>query len=223
MARMTGGKRADIESGSHKNICKCGHYLVMDETRLMAAIAANPDTDIDPGEYTDYAGTDCQEGTDHEFAPGHDARLKGMLIRAGVAGQQVRTPDGMITDAAGAARGFGFHHQVVEGIARGKMKLNAKAAKASKSSSKSSKKTELAQIVESEEAAHQHQRRQAQERREDNAEFGFAARAKVGRWEYEGELEKDTKGDVWFVYSDRNGQRLQTRRYTLITKSALVK
>jgi hypothetical protein len=63
------------------------------------------------------------------FAPGHDAKLKSLLIQAGIAGMEVK--QGVITtDAATAARQFGFAPMVADGITRGLAKLAAKAEKA---------------------------------------------------------------------------------------------
>lgn len=63
--------------------------------------------------------TGCTATTRRTFAPGHDARLKGFLIRAGRAGLLIRTPEGGADQVAvRVAERFGFAHMVAEGIAR---------------------------------------------------------------------------------------------------------
>jgi hypothetical protein len=62
--------------------------------------------------------TGCTATTRRTFAPGHDARLKGFLIRAGKAGHLVATPEGTQEFPAKVAERFGFAHMVREGIAR---------------------------------------------------------------------------------------------------------
>jgi hypothetical protein len=70
--------------------------------------------------------TGCTATTAREFAPGHDAKLKALLIRAGVAGWEVR--QGNITGSAEkAAAQFAFAYMVDQGIARGRAKAAAKA------------------------------------------------------------------------------------------------
>lgn len=61
----------------------------------------------------------CKSGTTRDFAPGHDARLKGFLIKAGRAGHAVRRlGNDRLMAATGAAAGFGFYQMVVDGVAR---------------------------------------------------------------------------------------------------------
>lgn len=61
----------------------------------------------------------CTATTKRTFAPGHDARLKGHLIRIGRAGHLVHTPEGGTPKfPAVVAERFGFAHMVRDGIAR---------------------------------------------------------------------------------------------------------
>lgn len=70
----------------------------------------------------------CTAETTRTFAPGHDAKLKGFLIRAGREGRMIRVlgEPVEITPQAAAAR-FGFGHMVAEGIARPARTKKAKA------------------------------------------------------------------------------------------------
>lgn len=61
----------------------------------------------------------CTATTKRTFAPGHDARLKGFLIRVGRAGHLVHAPEGGTPKfPAQVAERFGFAHMVRDGIAR---------------------------------------------------------------------------------------------------------
>jgi hypothetical protein len=85
-------------------------------------------------ETPDFVGktTGCESQTRRVFAPGHDARLKSLLIEAGIADMEVRYGVGLTvtTDAVNAARQFGFADMVAAGIQRGIAKAAAKAEKA---------------------------------------------------------------------------------------------
>lgn len=71
----------------------------------------------------------CYSSTRSLFAPGHDAKLVGLLIRAGVKDQFIS--DGIKDDCTSAeiAGRFGFYNKVMEGIRKGKAKSVAKANK----------------------------------------------------------------------------------------------
>jgi len=78
-------------------------------------------------------GTGCTETTRRTFSAGGDAKLKSLLIKAGIAGMEVRQlTNGVIHsgDAQTMARQFGFAPMVADGIARGLAKAAAKAEKA---------------------------------------------------------------------------------------------
>lgn len=73
---------------------------------------------------------ECRSATTRQFAPGHDARLKGHLIRIGRAGNDVRIvgSDAPVPVKV-AASGFGFYAMVVDGIERPAKVRKPKAAK----------------------------------------------------------------------------------------------
>jgi len=71
--------------------------------------------------------TGCTATTKRTFAPGHDARLKGFLIRAGRENMLVRVGEDVNTSAQAVADQFGFGYMVREGIARPKATRKAKA------------------------------------------------------------------------------------------------
>jgi hypothetical protein len=79
----------------------------------------------------DGSNTECSSTTRRVFSPGHDARLKSLLIRAGVEGLEVRHNSGITYgDPVSAARQFGFAEMVAAGIQRSIAKAAAKAEKA---------------------------------------------------------------------------------------------
>lgn len=74
--------------------------------------------------------TGCTATTKRTFAPGHDARLKGFLIRAGRDGLHVREVGLGVaheTTPAKFADRYGFGHMVRDGIARPAKVRKAKA------------------------------------------------------------------------------------------------
>lgn len=77
---------------------------------------------LETGENTGCPGT----STSRTFAPGHDAKLKGFLIRAGAAGHDVHS-NGLTKSAVAWAEGFGFGRQVWDGIVRSSTKPTKKA------------------------------------------------------------------------------------------------
>lgn len=84
---------------------------------------SDPNVDQVPIYKTDCAG----ELTARRFVPGHDAKLKALFIRAGLAGHEVRRRDGVLSsmDVETAARRFGFGRQVLASIERRRKQVAA--------------------------------------------------------------------------------------------------
>lgn len=88
---------------------------------------------------------DCEEVTASKFAPGHDAKLKSMLIRAGSEGlrvfKTVRAADGSEEDVEygheAAADDYGFGDKVRSGVALARQRAEEKAVKAAARAEKS--------------------------------------------------------------------------------------
>ncbi|MEV6531024.1 hypothetical protein AB0M86_15710 [Streptomyces sp. NPDC051639] len=81
----------------------------------------------------DGSTTGCKAETKRQFAPGHDAKLKSFLIKAGAEGTEViRTVDGIASpaDASTHAAKFAFGHMVAAGITRAEVKAAEKAERA---------------------------------------------------------------------------------------------
>lgn len=104
---MTNTTTTQVITGRHA--CACSGFKAVD-------VAGNV-----------VATTGCTASTKRTFAPGHDARLKGFLIRAGREGNLVRTPEGGNDQVAvRVAERFGFAQMVRDGIARKAAKKVAK-------------------------------------------------------------------------------------------------
>lgn len=91
------------------NPCECAAYEVEDGSR-----------------------TQCEAATQNTFAPGHDAKLKSLLIYAGIRRLEIKYPsDGNLvsTSAVAVANKYGFGYLVVDGIARGEVALNTREAR----------------------------------------------------------------------------------------------
>ena len=127
-----------------------------------------------------YLTTGCTRSTKKNFAPGHDATLKGILQTAVALGADASTVDGGMSlsmDPMRLAENFGFEAQVAAAIGR--------TPKAKRTST-----------------------------RKPGKEIKATSRAKVGRWEYEGNL--DAEGT--FHYISKTGKTVPAfaGSYTLI-------
>ncbi len=154
-------------------------------------------------------GTGCTATTRRVFSPGSDAKLKSLLIKAGIAGMEVRQLTGGVLhsgDAVVMAGQFGFAYMVKTGIERGLAKAAApkkeRKAAAPKKDKKSAderaaaltaKMAEVAgkvTVASTPEVAAQVAAKLASE---DEAWAGEATpaeivgvvRVKIGRWEYD--------------------------------------
>lgn len=130
--------------------------------------------------------TGCTQTTKRIFAPGHDARLKGFLIRAGVEGQDVQVGDDTPRSAQQVADQFGFGYMVAEGIKAG--------------AERAFKKT-LRDLAKSAKASHQTPKQ---------------VTAKVGRWTYEGVITDSPTEGPQFTYTSKKGVQTTTTRFTKI-------
>jgi hypothetical protein len=77
-------------------------------------------------------GCTRQVSGSRRFAQGHNAVLKSLLMRAGIAGADVIRADGRTFGPTSAAEQYGFGYQVSAGIANGRAKADAVAARQQK-------------------------------------------------------------------------------------------
>ena len=161
----TAATATQVITGTHP--CACGGYVAKD--------AAGRET-----------RTACNAVTKRTFAPGHDARLKGFLIRAGVEGLLISTPEGGAEQSPErVADRFGFGKMVTEGVNRGKAREWAKATKVA---AKPAPKVAAPVTV----------------------------TAKVGRWEYRGVILAAGDGSPVFRYTNAKGVTTDTMKFTQI-------
>lgn len=130
----------------------------------------------------------CQRSTTREFAPGHDAKLKGFLIRTGAEGQMVRAvaADGTTREmtAVAAASRYGFGHMVADGIAKAKEKAFARLIRETTKQARGTHKTANPTVT-----------------------------AKVGRWVYEGTVTDSPNHGEQFTYTNRKGVQVTTTKF----------
>ena len=127
-------------------------------------------------------GCNRQVSGSRRFAQGHDAVLKGLLIRAGIAGADVIRADGRTFGPTSAAEQYGFGYQVSAGIAKGRAKADAVAARQLKAAAARQAKAGKAAVTE--------------------ATSDAPTEVKVGRWWYGvvGQL------DGRLTYADKAGE-----------------
>lgn len=130
--------------------------------------------------------TGCTQTTKRTFAPGHDARLKGFLIRAGVEGQDVKVGDDAPRTAQEVADQFGFGYMVAEGIKAG--------------AERAFKKT-LREVAKAAKKSH---------------ETPKQVTCKVGRWTYEGVITDSPMHGPQFTYTTAKGVQTTTTKFTRV-------
>lgn len=130
--------------------------------------------------------TGCTATTKRTFAPGHDARLKGFLIRAGAENMLVRVGDDVNTSAQAVAEQFGFGYMVADGIKRAGEKAFAKELRNLKKAARRTHETPREVIC------------------------------KVGRWTYEGVITDSPMHGPQFTYTNRKGVQTTTTSFTRV-------
>lgn len=128
--------------------------------------------------------TNCDQVTTRVFAQGHDAKLAGYLVRAEMAGEEIRLVEGgmaISSDALGMARKVSeaFEAKVAALLDVAKTRVAKKALteakKAAKKSAKKATEAEAAPVVLA----------------------PIEARIKVGRWEYNAQIDRETRVATW--------------------------
>lgn len=169
--------------------------------------------------------TGCDGETVRTFLPGHDAKLKSLILKVAVAGGQVTKS----TDDADeeleplhAAEDFGFRGLIEKSLAGHQAKQAVRDAKAKERADKKAaadaKKAEAkAQREQAAEAKKAHAKavEEAAEAAKGNA---GPATAKVGRNKFDGEI----LADGTFKYSDAKGEEVETTEYTVVIDPATV-
>lgn len=162
--------------------------------------------------------TGCTEVTPRTFRPGHDAKLKSLLIQVGSAGNQVTRTEGDQAeemDALHAAELFGFRDLVEKSIDAAKAKEDARRAKAEERAAKKREAEEKKAAAKAE-----RERKAAQKKAhaeavakaaEDRKGQPGPATAKVGRNTVDGEI----LADGTFKYK-KGDEEVETSNYTVV-------
>lgn len=151
----------------------------------------------------------CSRVTKNTFAPGHDAKLKSRLIRAGFANLTVRVR-GEVSSVAEAAGEHGFGYQVAAGVVRLQRQAQDKANR------KAARELQREANAATREAA----RAEAKAKREAAAETKRAAKApktvsaKVGRWVVQGTVAKN--GDLSYTTKAGVAKVAKSGKYELV-------
>lgn len=169
--------------------------------------------------------TGCEGETVRTFMPGHDAKLKSMLIKIAVAGNQVTktAEDGSTTeiDPLHAAEEFGFRTLVEKSVDTAKAKQAAKDEKAqAREAARQERAAKKAEAKAAREQAAQRKKAHAEavaKAAEERKTQPGPAKAKVGNKVVEGEILNDgqfkyTKGDT----------EVETNNYTPVIDPATV-
>jgi hypothetical protein len=128
--------------------------------------------------------TECGQSTWGLFAQGHDAKLVGFLVRAELAGMEIRRQGVSFRDAEHAA---GSISAALAAKAR-KMAIGLRLKAAIKEAKKATKKAKKAEAVAAPEPV---------------VELApIEARIKVGRWEYDAQIDRETGAAT---YTSKNG------------------
>lgn len=215
--------------------CACSQFEALDLNDVTEA-------DVEAGDIQTFA-TDCTASTRNVFAPGHDAKLKSFLIKAELAGLEIRRMQGGMAinaDAVSHANEFGFGHMVAAGIEKGRAKAEARAARKAAKATKTvaehgrAKAKSLAETVAAEQAKHQAEQTAKVAELQAAAEWDDAPAAPVADTEWaDAHTDEDkaaygepTKAKVgrWtyegtvfngeFTYTDGKGKTQTTRKFT---------
>ena len=192
--------------------CACSEF----EIGITTEVGGQPDFN---GETTG-----CAETTNRVFAPGHDAKLKSLLIKAGVRSLEVKQGN-VSGDAITMARQFGFAEMVKAGIERGTAKKQladekaaakaarpAKAPKADKAAKGAARAAKLMETLAAKNTAPADAEVPADAIIETPAASGIAI--KVGRWEYKNVTIVD--GDAHYTDAAGNARTAVEGNYKIV-------
>ena len=192
---------ADVNENYHP--CECQRYEIETWTGEV------PDG-ADPGDYAMYTSTGCGQDTTRTFAPGHDAKLKSLLIQAGADGDTVRRDEGGVyvsTSAMGVAGHYGFEHQVAAGIKRAQAKAEAKA---NKQMAKAQAKAAKATAPKTPKAANRAARAAAAK------PLVAGTTIKVGRWTYKDAIVNPADNSAEYTSANGETKTAEAGKYQIV-------
>ncbi len=140
---------------------------------------------FEPNSDSDY-GTECRRTTTNIFAQGHDAKLVGFLVRAELAGDEIRVNNnGVVHSFHGAVHAAGTISEAL--AAKAQYQLDAARARLAKK-----------ELREANKAA----RKSAKAVKVAETPKDRDARIKVGRWTYDAVIDGKTG---WATYTKKSG------------------
>lgn len=181
-----------------------------------------------------YTGTDkggselstgCEGKTVRTFLPGHDAKLKSLILKTAIAGKSVSKKTDTGTEQMEplhAAEDFGFRSLIEKSLSTHNAKQEVRDAKAQERASKKA-------ATEAKKAEAKAKREQAAEAKKAHAkaveEAAEAAKgkpgpatAKIGRNKFDGQI----LNDGTFKYANAKGEEVETTDYTVVIDPATV-
>lgn len=136
-------------------------------------------------------GCGCGESVSRRFRPGHDGRLKGRLIEAHLNGKKMTgLPEWVVGDSGGDPMAIARSLNWNQFLERAQERAEGKDREGEKVAKKRAARKP--------------------------APPKGKVRAKVGRWEYDGVIEKDEDGTEVFVYAGRAGNEVRQTSFTLV-------
>lgn len=171
--------------------------------------------------------TGCTEKTVRTFRPGHDAKLKSLLIKVGSAGNEViKTVGDEVTSMqpVHAAEEYGFRNLVEKSLETAKGREDARKAKAAKRAevkAAAEAKKEAARVEREKRAAAKRAHAEAVAKAESVANENKTpgpAKAKVGRSTVEGEVLEDGK----FRYTNAKNETVEVENYKIVVDPTTV-
>jgi hypothetical protein len=166
---------------------------------------------FEPNTDTDY-NTQCTEQTKRSFAMGHDAKLVGFLVRAELAGDEIRVNNGGVVHSfQGAVHAAASVSEALAAKAQAQLdaaraRIARKAAREAAKTARKSAKQAMDTLVDRQAAHEVAEAKKAQPTHRH-------ATIKVGRWTYRAAIEVAT-GDL--IYTNKKGEdvALQAGQYT---------
>lgn len=158
----------------------------------------------------------CGEHTAREFAPGHDARLKGLLIRLYVAGKDYTRIVGgqaITVDPLTFAKSRGWDHFLLEAGVRHATKVTAANERAAKRDARISAQAaaKAAKAADKKPSTKALDELLTLPKARASAKAGFhPVRVKIGRWEYDANVVSEDVNSLTVSYLDKKGNTVTT-------------
>jgi hypothetical protein len=150
----------------------------------------------------------CGLTTTGRFAPGHDAKLKSVLMNLAVAGQEYHRHDGGMLvsgDPAAMARDLAWSHFVDKAIERNAANNERRATRAAEQAAAKAEREAAKTKRAAEKEAARAEVKAAQERIAASKGQGTPARAKIGRQVYDVEIVSEDVNQLTVRYQTRSG------------------